>query len=129
MLQFHDFFLKNIFLSNVMYDKNMMLWNEKPNKNETLPVSIVFMRYQRFHIFNIFYDFHRLLWRHEIIGCIIRISKIIIFFSLFFNKTSYITCTCLNIALQLMTHIYKLCITWFTTYTFSATLFILRDAF
>jgi len=50
----------NRFLSNLLYDNNIMLWNEKPNKNETLPGSF-FMRYHRFHIFNIFYDFHRLL--------------------------------------------------------------------
>jgi len=62
------------FISLIYFVINMILCNEKSNKSKILPGSIVFIRYQRCHIFNTFYDFHRLLCRHEIIGCIVRIS-------------------------------------------------------
>jgi len=87
---------------------------------------LFFLRYQRFHIINIFYDFHRLICRHDNIGCIIRILWIIIFFQF---KTFYYTHKLLNIAIQLMKHIYKLSITLFTTNKISTNLFILRDVF
>jgi len=58
---FMIFFLKNNrFLLNFLYDKNMMLWNEKPNKNETLPGSIDFYEMNDFtylDFFTIFIDF------------------------------------------------------------------------
>jgi len=38
---------------NCVYIKNIMLFNETPNKNETLP-GYLFIRYQRCHIMNIF---------------------------------------------------------------------------
>ena len=71
----YDFFLNNRFLSNFMYVKNMLLWNEKPNKNETLPGSIFLRHTKDVTYLIIFYDFHSFLCRHEIIGCIIRISQ------------------------------------------------------
>ena len=126
MLQFHVFFLNNRFLSNFMNVKNMMLWNEKPNKNETLPWSIVFMRYQRCHIFNFVLRFSQTslsAWNHRMHHQNITNNSIFQF------KAFYYTHKLLNITIQLMIHIYKLSITLFTTNIFSANLFILRDVF
>ena len=53
-LQFHEKFPNNRFYSNFLYVKNMMLYNEKPNKNKTLPGFLVFLSYQRCLILNIF---------------------------------------------------------------------------
>jgi len=42
---------------------------------------LFFISYQRCHILNIFYKFHKTSFRHKIIKCIIRIAYIILFFS------------------------------------------------
>jgi len=41
-LQFHEKFPNNRFYSNFVYVKNMMLYNEKADKNNTLPGLFVF---------------------------------------------------------------------------------------